>query len=358
MMRILFLGCLLITSFQLLAQQDKANAYIDKFKDIAIYEMQRTGVPAAITLAQGILESGYGESDLCKNSNNHFGIKCKLEWLGEKVYSDDDTKQECFRKYNEAKDSYKDHSDFLKTRPNYTNLFTLDPTDYEGWAVGLKKAGYATEKDYANRLISLINTYDLNNYSLLALNKNYIPKISVASNSNDFSILKSKTITTTVVDDEKDIEEIKVNANTSNIKSEEKSTYPNTIFRINNSNVIFAEAGTSLLGLAQEYNISLNKLFSYNDIKPIEVLQKNQLIFLEKKQKKSAKEFHVVAEGETLYDIAQKEGIRLEYLAELNNINQDITPLVGETIYLKNKALLTPKFSVAQLKNSKSSTTN
>jgi flagellum-specific peptidoglycan hydrolase FlgJ len=134
-------------------------------------EMARTGVPAAITLAQGILESGCGESELAKTSNNHFGIKCKDEWTGPKVYHDDDQKQECFRVYATPEDSYHDHSDFLKNRPYYTNLFKLKPTDYRDWAYGLQKDGYALEKDYAQKLINLIEAYHLEMYSDMVVGK-------------------------------------------------------------------------------------------------------------------------------------------------------------------------------------------
>ena len=139
------------------AQTDqRANAYIELYKELAISEMIRTGVPAAITLAQGILETAGGQSDLASMANNHFGIKCKAGWTGESMLHNDDAKNECFRKYPSAEDSYKDHSDFLKTRPPYAFLFKLDPTDYEGWAKGLKKAGYATSNTYATALIKMI----------------------------------------------------------------------------------------------------------------------------------------------------------------------------------------------------------
>src|SRR5215212_5603018 len=143
--------------------------YVLKYKDIAMEEMQRTGIPAAITLAQGIHETSAGQSVLVTKSNNHFGIKCKAEWTGPSVSHDDDARGECFRKYSSPYDSYKDHSDFLSTRPNYASLFKLDPTDYEAWAWGLKKAGYATNPKYPQILIKLIRDYDLQNYTLIAL---------------------------------------------------------------------------------------------------------------------------------------------------------------------------------------------
>lgn len=140
-------------------------AYISQFKDIAMKEMKRTGVPASITLAQAILESNSGESNLAKNHNNHFGIKCKSDWTGAKAYQDDDAKQECFRAYDAAEISFKDHSNFLKNRPNYVDLFLLDPVDDTAWAYGLKKAGYATAADYPKKLLKIIDDYELAQYN-------------------------------------------------------------------------------------------------------------------------------------------------------------------------------------------------
>ena len=149
----------------LIAQKTATLIYIDQYKDIAVQEMKRTGIPASITLAQGIVESNSGESSLAKNSNNHFGIKCKLDWKGETTFQDDDTKQECFRVYKDAISSFKDHSDFLKLRPNYAPLFLLDPVDDSAWAYGLKKAGYATASDYPKKLLKVIDDYELSQYN-------------------------------------------------------------------------------------------------------------------------------------------------------------------------------------------------
>src|SRR6478736_4895270 len=158
-------------TFSYAQSTDAILAYITRYKDLAIAEMKRTGVPAAITLAQGIHETEAGTSVLVKKSNNHFGIKCKDEWRGQSVSHDDDARGECFRKYTAAEDSYRDHSDFLKNRSNYASLFTLDPTDYQGWAYGLKKAGYATNPKYAQVLIKLIQDYKLEDYTLIAMGK-------------------------------------------------------------------------------------------------------------------------------------------------------------------------------------------
>ena len=163
---------LCLCSFSLLySQRISIRQYIATYKDISIQEMKRFGVPAAITLAQGILESESGNGELVKKSNNHFGIKCKNDWNGEKVYHDDDESGECFRKYDSAVESYIDHSNFLKSRPHYATLFELDPRDYKSWAFGLKKAGYATNPRYPYILIKTIEDYQLNDYTLMALDE-------------------------------------------------------------------------------------------------------------------------------------------------------------------------------------------
>ena len=148
-----------------LAQKTATLIYIDQYKDIAISEMKRTGIPASITLAQGIIESNSGESNLALNFKNHFGIKCKSDWKGETTYQDDDAKQECFRVYPNSNASYIDHSNFLKTRPNYAPLFELDPLDDSAWAYGLKKAGYATASDYPKKLLKVINDFELSQFN-------------------------------------------------------------------------------------------------------------------------------------------------------------------------------------------------
>jgi len=152
------------------AQKTATLIYIDQYKDIAIKEMKRTGIPASITLAQGIVESNSGESNLALNFNNHFGIKCKTDWKGETTYQDDDTKQECFRVYPNANASFIDHSNFIKTRPNYAPLFQLDPVDDSAWAIGLKKAGYATASDYASKLMKVMDDFELSQFNFPELN--------------------------------------------------------------------------------------------------------------------------------------------------------------------------------------------
>ena len=179
-------------------------AYISQYKAIAMKEMKRTGVPASITLAQAILESNSGESNLAKNHNNHFGIKCKSDWTGAKAYQDDDAKQECFRAYDAAEVSFKDHSNFLKNRPNYVDLFLLDPVDDTAWAYGLKKAGYATASDYPKKLLKIIDDYELAQYNFPELeNENETEEAPVKKVVVDTPVNKSSadTVVNKVVND-------------------------------------------------------------------------------------------------------------------------------------------------------------
>lgn len=171
-LRSVLFSCFMLTGLLAFSQKhENISRYISEYKDLAISEMQRTGVPAAITLAQGIHESGAGNSKLASKSNNHFGIKCKSNWTGETVKHDDDAKNECFRKYPSVADSYRDHSDFLKAGSRYAFLFSLDPTNYAEWAEGLRKAGYATNPKYPQVLVKLIEDYGLQDYTLLSLGK-------------------------------------------------------------------------------------------------------------------------------------------------------------------------------------------
>jgi LysM repeat protein len=352
---IIFIFC----SISIFAQQEKARAYISLYKDVAIAEMQRSGVPAAITLAQGMLESGYGESELCKKSNNHFGIKCKEEWTGEKVYHDDDSKQECFRAYPSASESYKDHSDFLKSRPWYGFLFKLDPTDYEGWATGLKKAGYATEKDYANRLIKIINDYNLQQFSLSYITTTKkADEIPVKKDTNQtaqttaaitlfdtpaISSIKKDTAITIEKEEPADTMVTLVEAQKVDMVVQKKSKYADGIFTINHSKVFYAKEGTSLLSIANKYGIALSKLLAFNDMQEMDILNADTLIFIEPKLKKGASDFHVVNEGETIHSISQTEGIQQSSLFQYNSIKSSIVLKKDEKIYLRPRTAKSSK---------------
>jgi LysM repeat protein len=336
--------------------------YINTYKDLAIEEMQRTGVPASIKLAQGIHETLAGTSDLVMKSNNHFGIKCKDTWTGPSVRHTDDRRNECFRKYNSAIDSYRDHSNFLKNSPRYASLFDLDPTDYRDWAYGLKKAGYATNPKYAEVIIKLIENYHLQDYTLIALGKlepsgemvaTTTPVIEVQQEKeNPQNTAVTRTEVASVTKDgflNMEMQVGKEEDGKKEMKAAEKvieqPTYPSGEFKINETRVIYAKKGTSFLSIAQQYNISMAWLYDFNDLKEMEAVDKDELIYLQRKRKTGNNEFHIVKAGETLHDIAQTEAIRLETLLEYNMLNNDMKPAVGEQLYLKTKAPSSPRLA-------------
>ncbi|MFL5741510.1 MAG: glucosaminidase domain-containing protein [Flavisolibacter sp.] len=327
----------LISNLVFAQSTETVRNYIGTYKDIAIAEEIRTGVPAAITLAQGIHETGAGTSDLVLASNNHFGIKCKGDWTGASVFHDDDAKGECFRKYEDPRDSYKDHSDFLKNRPNYTSLFKLDPTDYKGWAYGLKRCGYATNPRYAQILIKLIEDYNLEDYTMLALSGKYSGDGNNAAwASADASKSDAETETKTVVQP----------------VVQKTVIYPSGVFRINQTDVVFVNKGTAYLKIAEEHNLSLTRLFEFNEIKPADIAEKDGLVFLQRKRKTGTNEFHIVSEGENLHDIAQNEGIRLEDLMQLNLLREGMQPQAGERLYLQTKASYMPRILGSEVQQS------
>jgi len=299
--------------------------YINTYKQLAMEEMQRTGIPASIKLAQGIHETYAGKSDLVTKSNNHFGIKCKSYWTGKKVYHDDDARGECFRSYQVAADSYRDHSDFLKGGERYAFLFKLDPSDYSAWACGLKKAGYATNPKYAPIIIRIIETYNLQQYSLIAMGK-MRPEDEIVA-----------TLPTPVEDAPVMIASyIKYELPADEMAPRPAPAYPSGVFSINNTKVIYAKQGTLLLALAQEHELPLHRLLEFNDMENEDVLIKDQLVYLQRKRKTGENQVHVVAPGETLYDICQAAAIRLENLLEYNGITKATQPVPGEKLYLQS----------------------
>ncbi len=313
------------------AQSPVIIQYINSYKFIAIKEMQRTGIPASITLAQGILETQAGCSDLVKNSNNHFGIKCKNTWLGDKVYHDDDEKGECFRAYSNAEDSYRDHSDFLKNSPRYAFLFKIAPEDYQGWAKGLKKAGYATNPKYTQQLIKYIEDYDLQLYTLIAQGKKSIgDEAPIYATGNNMVTTQAAIVQNT-------------DGNPAATVSRSGgplpgTSYPEEMFEINNTKVLYAKQGSSLLAIAEQYGIRYNHLLDFNELSPNEdILPSDQLVYLQRKRKQGQKEYHVALAGETFYDIAQREGVRLETLLSYNHAREASGLQEGQKIYLQKE---------------------
>ena len=320
--------------------------YVNTYKGIAIAEEQRSGIPASIILAQGLHESEAGTSELCKQSNNHFGIKCKDDWTGDRVYHDDDARQECFRSYSSAADSYRDHSDFLKRGTRYAFLFQLEPTDYEGWAYGLRKAGYATNVRYSQILIKFIKDYNLQQYTLIAMGRmkpeeelvltmpgvgpvTPVAAVAVAPNGAGTTGGGANAPGDTAVA----------------IAAEPETAYPEGEFMINRIRVVYARAGASLLAIAQQFDIPLSRLLEFNDMKEEDVLVKGQLIFLQRKRRTGSIQYHVVRTGESIYDISQVEGVRMEDMLEMNQLAPGLEPAAGEHIYLQGSAPSKPRLA-------------
>lgn len=344
----IYIFFLLLISNTVFAQRITVQEYIDTYKQLAMDEMLRTGVPAAIKLAQGIIETEAGNSMLVQKSNNHFGIKCKENWTGEKVAHDDDARGECFRKYPTPQDSYRDHSDFLRTRKHYHFLFDLDPTDYKAWAHGLKKAGYATNPQYPQMLIRYIEQYQLNEYSLLAMGKkkesNNVESTSTqadkAPSPSGGNTMPVKQVENLATQEKQNIEKPKSEVVTTAKKAIQ---YPTGVFRINDTKVIYARQGSSLLAIAQQYQLPLQQLLDFNEMEEQDLLMQDQLIYLQRKRRTGAAELHIVQEGESLHAIAQLQAIRLEALMEYNFLLSTQQPAVGEKLYLKTKAPAAPK---------------
>jgi LysM repeat protein len=303
---LVFIFCSVYTQ----AQKITPEEYIDTFKEIAIAEMKRSGVPASVTLAQGILETESGNSDLVKRSNNHFGIKCKSDWVGESVRHTDDAPNECFRKYPKAEDSYKDHSDYLKTNDRYSSLFQLAPYDYKGWAYGLKKAGYATNPRYPQIVISHIEKYNLQQYDSLLLAT--IP---------DGKIITVGEEAPQVIDNLGKPLEGYVEI-TEAIKAYTK---------VNDLKAVYVSGGTSLLAIANIANIDLSKLLSFNELVNDGLLQGDQIIYLERKNKKASFNFYTTSTTETLHSIAQKTGIQIKYLLKYNDLSETADIIAADT---------------------------
>lgn len=276
--------------------------YINQYKDLAIEEMLRYNIPASITLAQGLLESRAGLSDLTIQSNNHFGIKCNGGWTGATSYHDDDAEGECFRAYNNAYESYEDHSKFLK-KPRYSSLFSLDRTDYCGWAYGLKSAGYATSPTYATKLIGIIELYKLYEYDNARTYDHFI-------------------------------------ASRENRKHTSNNYLLHPIYQYNKNYYLKARRGDTFRSLSDELNISSHALARYNERDKNDVLAEGDIVYLKKKRRNAEKVFrnrpHIVKPGESMYSISQYYGIRLKNLYKMNHLSlEDYQIHVGDKLRVR-----------------------
>ena len=290
--------------------------YIERYADLAIEEMYRSGIPASITLAQGLLESGYGLSELALKSNNHFGIKCHNTWQGDKVYHDDDAKGECFRKYDTPEESFRDHSDFLRYRDRYKFLFDLEITDYKSWANGLKKAGYATDPKYPAKLIKLIEDYSLYEYDRgrLKAKSKVLPALP-----------KSPTI----------LEQ--ASPLTGNQRSVFRFSLSREMFSQNGVAFIYAAQGDTYRSIAKANNLFLRELLRFNDLTEDEYLAPGTVVYLQKKKNLApvGLDRYVVDGSQSLREIAQRFAVRLDKLCQLNDINPDHLLREGDILYLR-----------------------
>jgi len=280
------------------------DEYVQLFKNLAIRQMEKSGVPASIIMAQGMLESDNGNSTLATAGNNHFGIKCHKSWSGKTIYHDDDKRGECFRKYSTAEMSFSDHSDFLRYTKRYAFLFDLKPTDYKGWARGLKKAGYATNPHYADMLVKIIEDNTL-----------YLLDQGVDIKVKSPSRLNSANAESILVDIYK------------NHRTKER----------NGVLYIVVKVGDSVESLAKELEMMRWQIYKYNDLADNARLVPGDEIYIKPKKRKAAKEYpiHVCDSGETMHHISQANAVKLQLLYKRNGMKPGEEPEVGQEIYLR-----------------------
>lgn len=290
-------------------QKMSREEYISRFSSLAVEQMKLSGIPASITLAQGCLESGDGNSYLAREANNHFGIKCH-GWKGASVRHNDDAPGECFRSYNDAEESYRDHSDFLRFNDRYSTLFNLEPTDYRGWAYGLQKAGYATAKDYAERLIGIIEKNSLNNFDLPG--SEVVPPTPMEAEFN-----------------------VKLNP-LSGTKLYIISLY-REILQTNGAAYIIAEKGDTYRTLAKEFDLFRSEIRRFNDAGRNDRIAPGDKVYIEAKRRESARHLdkHVVQPGETMRSISQRYAVKLKYLYKYNNLDRGSEPEPGALVRLR-----------------------
>ncbi len=286
-----------LAAFAQMKRNARFQAYFDRYKDLAIEQMQKHRIPASITLAQGVLESGAGNSELARKGNNHFGIKCH-GWTGRTTYHDDDERNECFRAYDNVFDSYEDHSLFLVNSRRYSSLFQLDRKDYKGWAYGLKACGYATNPRYATQLIEIIQLYGLDQYD----------------NARKFNRYNE-------------------------YQTHQDAAQMRTVRFFNKNYYVIAKNGDTFKSIGKEVGVSARKLASYNELPRRAELKDGDIVWLQKKRRNAPKEYknrtHEVRTGESMYSISQQYGIRLKRLYKMNGFPADYQLQVGDRLRLR-----------------------
>jgi hypothetical protein len=301
--------CCITISLTVVAQYTREE-YIRKYQLLAIEEMGRSGIPASIKMAQAVLESGNGNSELARKSNNHFGIKCKTGWKGQKAYHDDDERGECFRKYRSIEDSYRDHTTFLMTSPRYAFLFQLPKDDYKGWARGLKQAGYATARHYDNTLIKIIEDHKLYR---LDFKQTIEPMIAQRSKTPVNSPVAENNI-----------------INPYNRRQ---------VIKINNLEAVVAGQGETYENIAQSLGLKPWEVYKFNDRSAGYRPQPSEVVYIEAKKRKARRkdQFHVAGSDETMHFISQMYGVKLKPLYRRNRLPAGQQPRQGEIIYLRKK---------------------
>ncbi len=360
-MKKFILFCTLICIITVSAQENKDIEYIRKHALLAVQEQKLYNIPASITLSQGLIETGGGQSRLAEQAYNHFGIKCKDEWTGGKIYHDDDAKGECFRVYNNVEESYRDHSKFLAERPYYKSLFLIDIKDYKAWAHGLKKAGYATNPKYPSMLISRIEKYNLDQFDqindeqvyakLVDLygqfdgGNTYLAKNSTQNNQQDIDDATSVILASNENSHQqknqkaKVVEERELNLKEKNIIFNSQPELPSIRLKNHPNKIqyVLVKDGETIGSIAKLYNAIPSKLAEFNEISLGSKLKEGQIIFFGKKKQKGNQETYRVKEGDDMYAISQRFGIKISNLYKLNRMDPGSQPRIGQTIHLKKK---------------------
>ena len=321
---VVILLCALVGVMSVAAKERQTREeYVEKYKAIAIAHMERYGIPASITMAQGILESDSGNSYLSRTSNNHFGIKCKKSWTGRKVYHDDDAKGECFRAYPSVEASYQDHADFLDQSPRYDSLFAYASDDYRSWARGLKACGYATAPDYAERLVKIIESMKL--YLLDKENGNKIYSAAKTAVENAEQWWESNIATS----DEQ------INPNAFRVTVNSHKGYG--VYRSNHTFYVVAKEGDTFESVGDIFDISPKMLRKFNDVAKDAKLSKGDIVYIERKKTQWLGNVmqHKVLRDENLYSLSQSYGIRLKSLKKLNRMREGEDVKKGDIIRLK-----------------------
>lgn len=337
--------------------------YIARYGTMAVSEMYRTGVPASITLAQGLLESRYGLSPLASEGNNHFGIKCH-DWKGKTMKQDDDRRNECFRVYDNAEESFQDHSDFLRYRDRYKFLFDYDVTDYKAWAYGLKKAGYATDPSYPDKLIRLIEDYDLAVYDRMSVKDAEKTALQVREEPRADEPKQAKQKKTRVKKNRKQkdiqtepdpfIDDTQTEIPDSPLHLEEASRFSpgkgesfrfslsRQMYSKNGVPFIYTVEGETVSTIAESNHLFVKEVLKFNDMDMVEKLAPGTVIYLQQKKSQSVKgldKYIVDQDGERLWDIAQRFAIKLESLEKMNGIKRTDLLREGDTVVLRGESL-------------------